>query len=40
MHEIKAECQTVSELQRLMEIMAHLRALKDARGTRSKRMKH
>ena len=25
MHEIKAECQTVSELQRLMEIMAHLR---------------
>ena len=26
MHEIKAECQTVSELQRLMEIMAHLRS--------------
>ena len=25
MHEIKAECQTVSELQRLMEIIAHLR---------------
>ena len=25
MHEIKAECQTVSEIQRLMEIMAHLR---------------
>lgn len=25
MHEIRAECQTVSELQRLMEIMAHLR---------------
>tara|TARA_X000000950_G_C13780634_1_gene604947 strand:+ start:99 stop:800 length:702 start_codon:yes stop_codon:yes gene_type:complete len=26
MHVIKAECQTVSELQRLMEIMAHLRS--------------
>lgn len=26
MHEIQAECQTVSELQRLMEIMAHLRS--------------